>query len=191
MNKRKKLSFLGFWLVLFLAYLWLPVGQLAQSTLWFLSKTHSLFWLLAPVAALSLLTAYFFTVFLWALLEKRIARGDVIAFYVLYFAFALSTLLLRGSGSYGWNFNPFNIFTTGQFISLVTVLNLMLFIPVGFLLKLNVRNFALMAVIIAIIEVTQALTHQGFCDIDDWLLNLISYLIGTQLARLTAFIKIN
>ncbi|MDR0298597.1 MAG: VanZ family protein [Streptococcaceae bacterium] len=185
---KKILSFSLLLIVLFLLYLWLPVASLATVTLYFLPLQAGIKSLVD--LALAGLTAYFFNVFLWALIEKRIAKANVIAFYLLYFAFAVSTLLLRGTGSWGWNFNLLNIFTTGQFVSLVTLLNLMLFIPVGFLLKLSWRNLAIMAVIIALVEMTQALTHQGFCDVDDWLLNMISFVAGTLLARRAQFVKV-
>lgn len=181
----KKLIFIILWFMLSFIYLRLPVARLAQASLGFLSKSPSLLTSFLPPLILAGISAYFFNVFLWALIEQKINKQNIIIFYVLYFLLAFATLLLRGhSGFYGWNFNAINIFSSGQLLSLVTILNLLLFMPVGFLLKLNAKNLLFMAIIIASIEVLQALTHQGYCDIDDWLLNMMSFVMGTQLSKL-------
>ena len=168
---KKIISFFTLLALTFTLYMFSPVQLYAK-----------LFIPLAPwlgTLILALLSAYFFTVALWAWREKKIHKANVIAFYILYFVFLIYTLYFR-NGFYGLNLNPLNVFDQGQDL-LIVLLNLILFVPVGFLLKPKWQHLLLMAFIIFLIESLQYLLKVGFADINDWLSNLLSVGLGLYL----------
>jgi hypothetical protein len=138
---------------------------------------------------LTSITVYFLMVLLEIIVSKQVRKFNIILFYLLYSGFTLYTLLAPYRGMYGLNLNPFNIFETQQDI-IIVLLNLLLFTPIGFLLKLNWKNLIIMALFIASIESMQYLLHIGFADINDWLSNMISFIIGTQLIKKFNQVKI-
>lgn len=58
--------------------------------------------------------------------------------------------------------------------------NVLLFIPIGFLLPMNVKKWPLLCGIgfSLVIEITQFITHRGTCETDDVISNTIGFLIG-------------
>lgn len=172
---RKIISFIGLLALMTVIYHLTSVGLYASLFLPFPREID--------IFTLAAISAYFLTVLLEMLRTKRLARGNVIVFYLLYFGFTVYTLFAPHRGMYGLNLNPLNIFQTQQ-DPLIVALNLLLFAPVGFLLKLRWRNLLLMALLIALIETTQFVLKIGFADINDWISNLISFILGTQLIKI-------
>lgn len=159
------------------------------SLLYFSSSVHYYAGLFLPfnewidTLILILITSYFLYVLFMMFSTKKIAKYNIIIFFSLYTLFTVYTLFMPRRGSTGINLNPLNLFFTPQ-DPLIIILNFLLFVPIGFILRLNWRNLLGVALGITIIELTQYITGVGYCDIVDGLSNLISYILGTQLMKL-------
>lgn len=89
-------------------------------------------------------------------------------------------------------FGAASIYSTQARISIVNLLgNIVMFIPLGFLLPLIWRklrklwkSFLTAAGIILLVEMAQLFTLRGSCDIDDLILNLCGVIIGYALWRM-------
>lgn len=64
--------------------------------------------------------------------------------------------------------------------------NILMFVPVGFLLPLVIKKRALLYGVCfsAFIEILQYITHRGTCEIDDVISNTIGLIIGYMVIKL-------
>lgn len=189
---RKSLKF-PLWVLIF-AVSWVAVAYVYSPPYSVVGPILGFFrFLPAPMVTGRLLlvtiSAYFLTVLLYALVERKIARGNVIAFYLLYFGFCFYLLFFGRGGNYGINLNPLNAFEIPQ-NPLIFLLNFVLFTPIGFLLKFRLRNILLVLLGILLVEVLQFVLKVGYADITDVISNLISFVLGTQLIKLAQRLKI-
>lgn len=91
-------------------------------------------------------------------------------------------ILLKNIGIQGYSFNPLSFisdFTSGS--RFVPIMNLVMFIPLGFLFRPSKENFILAFFGLLTIETAQYVFHLGIFDLGDVTLNLLSISIGTLL----------
>ncbi len=78
---------------------------------------------------------------------------------------------------------------TDDFTQFEIQINILMFIPIGFLLPMAIKKPVWLPPIIGIgisviIEVIQLITHRGLCETDDVISNTIGFLIGFAVIRL-------
>ena len=103
-----------------------------------------------------------------------LALNTIITLILTYFTFILIHLV--------YTFNPLSFisdFTSGS--RFVPIMNLVMFIPLGFLFRPSKENFILAFFGLLTIETAQYVFHLGIFDLGDVTLNLLSISIGTLL----------
>lgn len=132
-----------------------------------------------------------FSSLLVAVLLYQVLRGLVSVWLVWSMSVAygiglLAVLLLKSRGIQGFNLNPLNIID--QFVNapMQLVFNLVLFVPVGYILLMAIGRLRIVLVcsllMIIIIESIQLLCALGMFDIVDIILNLIGVTVGALMA---------
>ncbi len=131
--------------------------------------------------------------------EKQYMKWTALLVFLLYCVFVITVTILmrRGTVTKAVNMIPLDhvkeAVTTGKMESLDgDILNIVLFIPFGFLLKqINKRVFnrAIYAFILGfaastVIETIQLVFHLGYCDINDIIANSLGAGIGYWISRI-------
>lgn len=126
---------------------------------------------------ITLILTYFTFILMHLVYTKKITSLTVAVFYFIYFM-----ILLKNIGIQGYSFNPLSFisdFTSGS--RFVTIMNLVMFIPLGFLFRPSKENFILAFFGLLTIETAQYVFHLGIFDLGDVTLNLLSIGMGTML----------
>lgn len=126
---------------------------------------------------ITLILTYFTFILMHLVYTKKITSLTVAVFYFIYFM-----ILLKNIGIQGYSFNPLSFisdFTSGS--RFVTIMNLVMFIPLGFLFRPSKENFILDFFGLLTIETAQYVFHLGIFDLGDVTLNLLSIGMGTML----------
>ena len=111
-----------------------------------------------------------------------IASNTAEASYVLYFLILFYTLFLKNVGRQGFSLD-LQSFTYNWIYGdkLVPTMNIIMFIPLGFLCKLSWKHVAYFTLAISLVEGSQYLFHLGIFDLGDILTNLLGFIIGSYL----------
>ncbi|KAF1295769.1 hypothetical protein BAU15_04340 [Enterococcus sp. JM4C] len=105
-------------------------------------------------------------------------------FYGIYFLFLGYFLFFKSIGIQGISLNPFSFIT--DFISgdsMIVLLNIICFIPLGFLFVLNTKNSLLFLGFILVVEISQYSFHLGFFDAGDIVANFAGFVIGSLIVK--------
>lgn len=114
---------------------------------------------------------------------KKINTNHMIFLYFLYFILLFYSLFLKNIGLQGYEINPLTYFdglAYGYWFE--PVMNLLLFIPIGFLFKGSWKRILIAAIGLMAVEILQYVLHLGIFDLGDFLANFVSLGIG-QLIR--------
>lgn len=152
------------------------------------SYLHGEYWV--PLTMIFLIT-YFLSTFLYQLILKEFSKKWIKLFYALYSVMMIYFLFFKSIGVRGIELNPFAFLTDilhGD--SFIVFLNILIFIPIGWILKLNKKNILIVLSGILLIETLQLIFALGFFDLSDISTNFIGYLIGTFFIE-NSFIKKN
>ena len=124
-----------------------------------------------------LILTYFTFILMHLVYTKKITSLTVAVFYFIYFM-----ILLKNIGIQGYSFNPLSFisdFTSDS--RFVTIMNLVMFIPLGFLFRPSKENFILAFFGLLTTETAQYVFHLGIFDLGDVTLNLLSIGMGTMM----------
>ena len=137
--------------------------------------------LLIPASIILTLTAIS-SLFIRGLYSRHIPRWLVLASYTLYFLILFYALFLKNIGRQGFSLD-LQSFTYNWIYGdkLVPTMNIIMFIPLGFLCKLSWKHLAYFTLAISLVEGSQYLFHLGIFDLGDILTNLLGFIIGTYL----------
>lgn len=170
--------------VLFMDLLFFYTASLFRD---FYTYFHGEYWV--PLTCMALMTLFLST-FLYQLIIKEFSKKWVTTFFVIYGILLVYFLLFKSIGVRGMSLNPFSLLIDlikGD--PFVVLINIILFIPIGFILKLNKKNALLVIVSILIVEISQYLFSLGIFDVGDILANFTGYLIGNLIAETKWFQK--
>lgn len=131
--------------------------------------------------------------FLKYIQNNKASKYQIYALWIIYFIVMI--LLLFGRtyiGSY-INLSLSNLLSFSKQNLLQNTLNLLLFIPIGFLYKNKNIQFTLFSSLILVlsIECLQLITHRGIFDVVDIFLDLFGILIGYYLVKHNIVGKVN
>ncbi len=161
----------------------------------------SLFNLMPPIAYVCLLVLLIVGIAL-TLSIKGFSKGwricvDVVLVDYLFFIYSSTFLFRTYQSSRGHNFNPFwsysAIIDGKENVLAESILNVLVFIPMGFLFGLVSRNIRWLIVFVVIlcisisIESLQYLTKRGFAEFDDVAHNVLGGMLGFGLSCLTRY----
>ncbi len=128
---------------------------------------------------ITLILTYFTFILMHLVYTKKITSLTVAVFYFIYFMILIYVILLKNIGIQGYSFNPLSFisdFTSGS--RFVTIMNLVMLIPLGFLFRPSKENFILAFFGLLTIEIAQYVFHLGIFDLGDVTLNFLSIGIG-------------
>ncbi|MFA9493036.1 VanZ family protein [Streptococcus sp. E17BB] len=118
----------------------------------------------------------------WQLLHLRFKKTFLKVQTLLYLVALLFVIMLKSRGVQGINLNPLNLLTQFQESAFIVFANIVLFIPVGFLLFRRVKTLKMVVasatIGLIILEISQYLLHLGIADVADILTNLSGILLG-------------
>ncbi|OTO41576.1 hypothetical protein A5873_001095 [Enterococcus faecium] len=104
----------------------------------------------------------------------------IIGFYVLYFLVLIYLLFLKNIGIRGLESNPLSFlsdFINGD--AIIVMLNIIMFIPLGWILSLNKKHLGIVVLGIWLIEIAQYVFHLGIFDVGDIIANAAGFVVGT------------
>lgn len=139
-------------------------------------------WEILIVGGLVLVLTNFFFVLLRFLYLRKINMTHLLILYGIYFLLLVYSLFFKNIGLQGYELNPMTYFdglAYGYWFE--PVINLLLFIPLGFLLSLNWKSFLGILMIFLSVEILQYVFHLGIFDVGDFLANMSSLLLGQTL----------
>lgn len=120
------------------------------------------------------------TSFLYQIILGKISSKFSKYISVIYFISLIYFLFFKTIGITGVNFNILNLATDligGE--PIILIMNILFFIPMGFLFIFNKKNSIIFLLSIFIIEVLQMVFNVGIFDVVDILLNYVGFIIGT------------
>lgn len=132
---------------------------------------------------------------------KKAARLSLIVLLAEYICFLLcSTVFFRNDVRLiGYNYKPFRSYVdylggSADYLLPQVIMNIIVFIPIGFLLSLLFQNLKWWQLLIIggvfsiTIEILQLTFQKGFCEVDDILHNLFGCLMGILFYKSIKFI---
>lgn len=131
---------------------------------------------------ITLILTYFTFILMHLVYTNKITSLTVAVSYFIYLMILIYVILLKNIGIQGYSFNPLSFisdFTSGSHF--VTIMNLVMFIPLGFIFRPSKENFILAFFGLLTIETAQYVFHLGIFDLGDITLNLLSIGMGTML----------
>lgn len=137
---------------------------------------------LALNTIITLILTYFTFILMHLVYTKKITSLTVAVSYFIYFMILIYVILLKNISIQGYSFNPLSFisdFTSGS--RFVPIMNLVMFITLGFLFRPSKENFILPFFGLLTIETAQYVFHLGIFNLGDVTLNLLSIGIGTML----------
>ncbi|MBM7643756.1 VanZ family protein [Streptococcus loxodontisalivarius] len=142
--------------------------------------------------AIILMMTYFGYVCIRFMVTGRLYRSAIIILYILYALSLVYLLFLKDIGTQGISFNPFSfvndILSGSRF---VPIMNLIMFLPLGFLFPMKKWSTASFLIFILAVEWCQYHFSLGIFDLGDVTANTISFILGSFLGSigLRSFIK--
>lgn len=135
-----------------------------------------------------LFLTYILTTLTYKLLTNSLSISFLRFLYGFYFLSLVYFLFFKTIGISGVNLNPLtmtnDLFNGG---SLIFLMNILFFIPIGFLFRLTIKTNLLFLFSIFSIELIQLTLSIGIFDINDILLNYLGFLIGTIVIQKISF----
>ncbi|EHJ52006.1 VanZ family protein [Streptococcus macacae] len=129
---------------------------------------------------ITFILTYFTYVFLKFCQTRQIQNTTIISCYMVYGLTLIYLLFLKNIGSQGLILNPLSFIRDISHGSrFVPFMNLVMFIPLGFLFSLTKLNLSLTLLGLVLIESCQYVFHLGVLDLGDITLNLLSIIIGS------------
>ncbi|URZ88418.1 VanZ family protein [Floricoccus penangensis] len=116
------------------------------------------------------------------ILLKYIPKWTVVILYIFYFMFLFYALFLKNIGVRGFDLDPFNTLTYIEYGEIVSILNIFMLVPLGFIVKLNWKNLLLVILSITAVEICQYVFSLGIFDTGDIITNVLGYIIGALIA---------
>lgn len=121
--------------------------------------------------------------------RRNLLRNIAVILFIEYvFLLYLTTVVYRVPKAIcDYNLTPFWSFDLinegGDLVYLPILLNIIVFVPIGFLLGLTIKKPALMVMLMGVIisvsiEILQFLLNKGFAEVDDIILNTLGCYIG-------------
>lgn len=135
------------------------------------------FWI--PFIQIIIIT-FFLYIFLLSFFTKKIYKEVIIGFYILYFLVLIYLLFLKNIGIRGLESNPLSFlsdFINGD--AIIVMLNIIMFIPLGWILSLNKKHLGIVVLGIWLIEIAQYVFHLGIFDVGDIIANAAGFVVGT------------
>ena len=141
-----------------------------------------------------LVTILFFTIVFQRIIVKKVSRPLIYCLMAIYFVILLSVLFCRHSYESFFIINPLEGLCdaiSSKEMLLQSILNLLMFMPLGYLFKgTSIRSTVVCSIIISlIIEIIQYVFKLGFFDTFDCLLYISGICIGRVVVR--KFVKEN
>ena len=118
------------------------------------------------------------------ILLKYIPKWTVVILYIFYFMFLFYALFLKNIGVRGFDLDPFNTLTYIEYGEIVSILNIFMLVPLGFIVKLNWKNLLLVTLSITAIEICQYVFSLGIFDTGDIITNVLGYIIGALIVMI-------
>ncbi len=128
---------------------------------------------------ITLILTYFTFVLLHLFYTRKITSKTIILSYFIYIFSLVYLILLKNIGMQGYSLNPLSFLTDIMNGSrFVPIMNVLMFIPLGFLFPLTKENLLFSLFGLLMIETCQYVFHLGIFDLGDVTLNLLSIVIG-------------
>ncbi|WP_158007167.1 VanZ family protein [Floricoccus tropicus] len=135
---------------------------------------------------INLLIIIAFAFLLYAIIKvillRYIPKWTIIILYIFYFMFLFYALFLKNIGVRGFDLDPFNTLTYIKYGEIVSILNIFMLVPLGFIVKLNCKNLLLVTLSITAVEICQYVFSLGIFDTGDIITNVLGYIIGALIA---------
>ena len=142
-----------------------------------------------PLIMIFIIT-FFLSSFLYQLILKKFDKKWIKNFYIFYGILLVYFLFIKSIGIRGIELNPLELFNDIFYgDSMIVFLNILIFIPLGWILPRNKKIMTLVLISMLSIEVTQYIFKLGFFDINDITTNFIGCLLGTYLSENIFFKK--
>ncbi|WP_143353236.1 VanZ family protein, partial [Enterococcus villorum] len=131
-----------------------------------------------------IIMAFFLFIILLSVLTRRVYKEFIIGFYFFYFLLFFYLLLFKNIGIRGFEGNPLSFISDSiNGDPIIVWLNLLMFIPLGWILALNKRNLVLVILGVFLIEVAQYVFYLGIFDAGDILTNTAGFVVGTIIKK--------
>ncbi|MGT2949128.1 hypothetical protein [Streptococcus devriesei] len=130
---------------------------------------------------ITLILSYFTFVLLKFCCTQQIKSTSIIISYLIYSLLLVYAILLKNIGHQGLVLDPLSfIHDIANGSRFVPAMNLLMFIPIGFLYPPSKANLSLSLLGLILLESCQYVFHLGVLDLGDISLNFISLLIGNS-----------
>ena len=165
---------------------WFYRGHLEQYV-HYIAHYGSYFQVLLNLVIIVLLS-YFVYAFLKLLLTRKLKKQTLLLLYFIYFLSLFYLLFLKNIGTQGLSLNPLSFARELYWGShFVTIMNLLMFIPLGLLFSSRLSNLLLCLLTLFSVESIQYFGHLGVFDLGDITLNMLGILVGTAIHQLPQF----
>lgn len=165
---------------------WFYRGHLEQYV-HYIAHYGSYFQVLLNLVIIVLLS-YFVYAFLKLLLTRKLKKQTLLLLYFIYFLALFYLLFLKNIGTQGLSLNPLSFARELYWGShFVPIMNLLMFIPLGFLFSSRLSNLLLCLLTLFSVESIQYFGYLGVFDLGDITLNMLGILIGTAIHQLPQF----
>lgn len=146
-------------------------------TIYYKNNPKNDFWF---VLLIILFLTYILTSLIYQIIKGNIKKRFLYIVYASYFLALIYFLFFKTIGISDYNFNIFSIIYDLIYgDSLIVLMNILFFIPLGFLIRFNKKSSFIFIVSIFCVEILQYFLHLGIFDIADIILNYIGFTIGT------------
>ncbi|MEB6087467.1 VanZ family protein [Enterococcus casseliflavus] len=137
-----------------------------------------------PLIQILLITFYLY-LFVQSFISGFFPKWAIYIFYIIYCLLLIYLLFFKNIGIQGIEWNP--LMFIHDLLSAVVLLNIVMFIPSGFLFKFNKKNLLLFILIIFLVEISQYVFALGIFDVGDIFTNTCGFIIGSALSETPLF----
>lgn len=137
-----------------------------------------------PWIQIWLITFYLY-LFVQSFISGFFPKWAIYIFYIIYCLLLIYLLFFKNIGIQGIEWNP--LMFIQDLLSAVVLLNIVMFVPSGFLFKFNKKNLLLFILIIFLVEISQYVFALGIFDFGDIFTNTCGFIIGSALSETPLF----
>lgn len=137
-----------------------------------------------PLIQIWLITFYLY-LFVQSFISGFFPKWAIYIFYIIYCLLLIYLLFFKNIGIQGIEWNP--LMFIQDLLSAVVLLNIVMFVPSGFLFKFNKKNLLLFILIIFLVEISQYVFALGVFDFGDIFTNTCGFIIGSALSETLLF----
>lgn len=137
-----------------------------------------------PLIQILLITFYLYF-FVQSFISGFFPKWAIYIFYIIYCLLLIYLLFFKNIGIQGIEWNP--LMFIQDLLSAVVLLNIVMFIPSGFLFKFNKKNLLLFILVIFLVEISQYVFALGIFDVGDIFTNTCGFIIGSALSETPLF----